>query len=77
MWSTLYKKEFDETDSVRIINPKQAAFYWSKGIQPLTIYPSRDYTTDEPILAFVFKRSETKELYTEWCGRKKIVEKEN
>lgn len=69
MYSSLRKNQFDESDSIRIINPKQAAFYWSKGLQPLTIYPSKDYKTDEPILAFIFKRSETKELFTEWCNR--------
>ncbi len=71
MWSSLRKCEYDENDAIRIVNPKQAAFYWNKGLQPLTIYPSKDYTTDEPILVFVFKKSASKELFTEWCERKK------
>lgn len=69
MWSTLRKCEYDEHDAIRIVNPKQAAFYWGKGLQPLTIYPSKDYTTDEPVLVFVFKKSATRELFTEWCER--------
>ena len=46
MWSTLRKCEYDENDAIRIVNPKQAAFYWSNGLQPITIYPSKDYTTE-------------------------------
>ena len=30
---------------------------------------SKDYTTNEPILVFVFKKSATRELFTEWCER--------
>ena len=70
MYSTLRKIEYDEKDSIRIVNPKQAAFYWSKGLQPISIYPSRDYVTNDPVLVFIFKKSDTKELFTEWCERK-------
>ena len=70
MYSSLRHIEYDEHDAIRIVNPKQAAFYWSNGLKPLTIYPSKDYTTDEPILVFVFKKSETKDLFSEWCERK-------
>ena len=66
-------RSIDFDDNIIIINPKQAAFYWGKGHQPITIYPSKDYTTDEPILVFVFKKSATKDLFTEWCDRKKDI----
>lgn len=69
MYSTLRKCQYDEKDAIRIVNPKQAAFYWSKGLQPISIYPSKDYTTEEPLLVFIFKRSATKDLYSEWCTR--------
>lgn len=74
MWSSLRKCEYDESDAIRIVNPKQAAFYWSKGLKPISIYPSKDYTTEEPILVFIFKKSDSKELFSEWCERKKINE---
>ena len=70
MWSTLRNYEYDEKDAVRIINAKQAAFYWSRGIQPISIYPSKDFKTDESILVFIFQKSTTQKLYEEWCERK-------
>ncbi len=70
MYSTLRKITYDENDAIRIVNPKQAAFYWHRGLQPISIYPSKDYVTDDPIIVFIFKKSDTKELFTEWCERK-------
>ena len=69
MYSTLRKIEYDEKDAIRIVNPKQAAFYWSKGLQPLSIYPSKDLNTSEPMLVFIFSRSKSKPLFEEWCSR--------
>ena len=60
-----YKKD----DIISILNPKQAAFYWSRGLEPIDIYPSVDLKGN-PVIVFVFKRSETKELFTEWCERR-------
>lgn len=58
-------------DNIAIVNLKQAAFYWGyKGIQPIHIYPSKDINTNEDIIVFVFKRSETKEAYKEWLERR-------
>lgn len=70
MYSSLRKIEFDEHDAIRIINPKQAAFYWNKGLEPISIYPSNDHKTGEPLLVFLFQKSRTKELFDEWCKRK-------
>lgn len=69
MYSSLRKCEYDEKDAIRIVNPKQAAFYWGRGLQPISIYPSKDYVTEEPILVFIFKKSATKDLFAEWCNR--------
>lgn len=51
---------------IPIVNPKQAAFYWSKGVKPIDIYPSNDKHTEMPIIIFVFNRDETYLLYKEW-----------
>lgn len=47
-------------DVISIYNFRQAAFYWLNGLAPLDIYSSRHYATDEPIIIFVFRRSDTK-----------------
>ena len=69
LFSSLTKKYYDEKDAVVILNTKQSAFYWGKqGIQPLAIYPTNDRKTGEPIIAFVFSKSKTREAYQEWLN---------
>ena len=62
-------KKYQTTGSIRVLNPKQAAFYWSQGIEPLDIYISRNFETNEPKIVFVFSREDTKELYEEWLKK--------
>lgn len=75
--SSLTGKYYDEKDAIRIVNTKQAAFYWKNGIKPISIYPSEDLKTGENILVFVFSKSRTKELYKEWLKSKPIKEEKN
>ena len=70
MKSSLTGEYFDESDSIRIINPKQACYYWSRGIKPLSIYPSQDFKSGEPILVFLFSKTKTKEVYEEWKNQR-------
>lgn len=67
--SNYRNKEYKAHDTVRILNPKQAAFYWSKGIEPLDIYNSRDTSTNTPIIVYIFSKSESQDVYAEWCER--------
>lgn len=60
-------KEYYANDALRILDPKQAALYWNYGIEPLDIYPSRDFKTNKSLIVFVFKRNETKEVFDLWC----------
>jgi len=69
IYSSFRKKEYDERDGVRILNAKQAAFYWTKGIMPYDVYPSLDFRTEEPVIVFIFSRKATKDIYNEWCKR--------
>jgi len=69
MKSSLTGEYFDEKDAIRLVNPKQACFYWSNGVKPLSIYPSKDMYSGEPVLVFIFSRSKTKELYEQWMNR--------
>lgn len=64
-------RQYKAKDAVRIVNMKQAAFYWNEfDVLPLDIYPSRDYDSGEPMLVVVFKRDETTEAYKAWMDRK-------
>lgn len=69
VYSSYRKEEYDNKDSIRILNAKQAAFYWTKGVRPYDVYPTLDFKTDEPVIAFIFSRKATKILYDEWCKR--------
>lgn len=55
---------------IPIVNPKQAAYYWSKGIKPISIYQSIDTHSNDPIIVFVFNRNDTYSLYKEWLNRR-------
>lgn len=54
-------------DAVRVVNPAQASAYWCNGIEPIDIYPSRDFNTGKPIIVFVFNRAKTQGFYDLWC----------
>lgn len=70
--STYKLKKYNSKDVVRILNPKQASFYWGEGCEPLDIYLSRNYETNEPVIVYIFNRKETQEsgTYDKWCTRK-------
>lgn len=73
--SSLTKRQYDEKDSVKILNLKQAAYFWRvKGIQPLAIYPSNDLKTGDPIIVFVFSKSKTRDAYQEWISMRPTSE---
>lgn len=62
-------KQYNTNDTVRLLNQRQATYYWSKGIEPLDIYLSKNFETDEPIIVYVFSREQTKDIYNDWCNR--------
>ena len=74
--SNFRNTKYKDSDAIRILNQKQAAFYWGKGLEPLDIYPSKAFDTGEPVIVYVFSRSQTQEtgVYDEWCTRKKNIE---
>ena len=63
-------KTYDIFSIIRIVNPRQAAFYCSKGLEIQNIEVSEDRKTKEPILVFFFIKEETKEPFDEWCKRR-------
>lgn len=53
---------------VRIVNMKQALLYIKSGIYPIDIYTSIDDKTNNAILAMVFLKEDTAEVYKKWCN---------
>jgi hypothetical protein len=68
--SKVTQKMYDIFSVIRIVNPKQAAFYCMKGLEIQDIEVSEDKVTKEPILVFYFLKEETKEPFDEWCRRR-------
>lgn len=65
-------QDYYAKEAIRILDPMQAASYWVNGVIPLDIYPSRDYSTNKALIVFVFKKSETKDVFDKWCKRELI-----
>lgn len=57
---------YDLSDMIRIVNSKQAAAYMMHGATLYDIYATNDYNTAEPILVFLFSKTETRDLYNLW-----------
>jgi hypothetical protein len=76
--SNFNAKRYKEKDAIRILNPKQAAFYWANGVEPLDIYSSRSFDTNEPVIVYIFSRCQTQDtgVYDQWCKRKVDKNKE-
>ncbi len=53
---------------VRIVNMKQCLLYIKSGVYPIDIYASIDEKTDNAILAMVFLKNDTTEVYKKWCN---------
>lgn len=72
--SSFKRKSYKTKDTIRILNPRQAAFYWGNGCEPLDIYIGKDYETMQPVIIYIFSREQTQMtgVYDEWCKRKSI-----
>lgn len=53
---------------VRIVNMKQCLLYIKSGVYPIDIYASIDDKTNQAILAMVFLKEDTSEVYKKWCN---------
>lgn len=73
--SALTGKNYNLAHTIRLLNPKQCAFYIENSVMPVDIYVSKDYVTGKPLLVFLFDKLETKDLYTQWMANKQ--DKEN
>lgn len=57
--------ENNKEEVVRILNPLQVSKYMLQGVNPIGIFV--DEITEK--IVFVFKKSETRELYSKWLNR--------
>lgn len=76
--SAITGKKYDVfDDTIRILNPNQAAFYVSEGVPILDVWLSEDKKTDKPILVYLFKKADTKEVFDLWCRQKEGQNEKN
>lgn len=61
----------ENVDAIRILNPRQAAFYWGNGLVPIDSYVGKD-RYGEFVVIYIFDRQATIDtgVYSEWCTRK-------
>ena len=61
-------RDYLPREVVRIVNPKQQLLYIKNRVYPIDIYTSIDDKTDNAILAMVFLKEDTIEVYKKWCN---------
>lgn len=61
-------RDYLPREVVRIVNMKQCLLYIKSGVYPIDIYASIDDKTDKSILAMVFLKEDTAEVYKKWCN---------
>ena len=61
-------RNYLSSEVVRIVNPKQCLLYIKNNVYPIDIYTSIDDKTDNAILAMIFLKSDTSEVYKKWCN---------
>ena len=67
--TTLKKvRDYLPHEVVRIVNPKQYLLYIKNQVYPIDIYTSLDEKTNNTILAMVFLKKDTNEVYKKWCN---------
>ena len=55
-------------DVARVIDQKQQKLYIKHDVYPIDMYTSIDEDTNNIILAVVFLKEETTEVYKKWCN---------
>lgn len=66
----IINKEYDLFAIIRIMNPRQAAFYLANGVELQDIEISEDRKNGDPVLCYFFNREDTKDVFDLWCKRK-------
>lgn len=53
-------------DEVKILNLKQVVFYLKHDARLIRMQPIVDRVTEDPVLAFIFDKKETADIYASW-----------
>lgn len=75
-FSTVTGKSYNIFSTIKILNPTQSAFYMYNNVFPVDIRISEDKKSNKKCLVFYFVRSETKEVYDQWCKNNGLSKKE-
>nr|DAH71418.1 MAG TPA: hypothetical protein [Caudoviricetes sp.] len=66
--TNLKTRDYSPYEAVRIVNPKQYLLYIKNNVYPVDMYTSIDDKTNNVILAMVFLKEDTTEVYKKWCN---------
>ena len=66
--TNLKPRNYSIHEVVRIVNPKQYLLYIKNRVYPIHMYTSIDEDTDNIILAVVFLKEDTTDVYKKWCN---------
>lgn len=66
--TNLNSRDYTLKDVVRIVNPKQYLLYIKNNVYPIDMYTSIDDKSNNIILAMIFLKEETAEVYKKWCN---------
>ena len=66
--SNLKPRSYTQNEVVRIVNQKQYLTYIKNGVYPIDMSASIDEKTDNTILAMIFLKEDTSEVYKKWCN---------
>ena len=66
--TNLKSRDYSIHEVVRIVNPKQYLLSIKNGVYPIDMYTSIDEDTNNIILAVVFLKEETTDVYKKWCN---------
>lgn len=66
--SNIKSRDYSPNEVVRIVNPKQYLLYIKNNVYPIDVFTSIDEKTNKAILAMVFLREETTDVYKKWCN---------
>lgn len=66
--SNIKSRDYSPKEVVRIVNPKQYLLYVKNNVYPIDMYTSIDEKTNNAILAMVFLKEDTADVYKKWCN---------
>ena len=66
--TNLKTRNYSPHEAVRIVNSKQYLLYIKNNVYPVDMYTSIDDKTNNVILAMVFLKEDTTEIYKKWCN---------